>query len=152
MFLDSTLSQLLKLHGLSIICFGNSGCSSKDAVILFLSWSPLFPNINCLDSISLILICHSLLTFHMTFFFFFENFSCSTEKEAILLLSWSILHIAFSKWKMSWILIHGFHFTQVVQVLCSKLIYSWVSGLSMKEASIFFFLWSILYLCKVFWF
>ena len=73
----------------------------------------------------------------MIFFFFLETLGAPQKKAAILLLSWS---------KMSWVLFLDFHFGLVAQVSCLKLIYSQISGYSVKEASIFFYLVSALYI------
>ena len=129
-------------------------CSAKEKRILFLSWSTLHLSISeCIvsaDSIFFILISHNLPYFHeftksvCIKVIYSWNFSCSTKEVVLLPLSRSTLYIAVRKYIVSLFYFFYFPFPRFTQNTYAKVIFSWKSRCSAKEAVILLLSWSTL--------
>ena len=129
-------------------------CSAKEKRILFLSWSTLH-----------ILISKCIVSVDSTFFYFdfpqftivpwiyqkcmykghlFLNFACSTKEVVLLPLSRSTLYIAVRKYIVSLFYFFYFLLPRFTQNTSAKVIFSWNSRRSAKEAVILLLSWSAL--------
>ena len=106
----------------------NFRCSTKEAVILLPSWTPLymiFPRCRVLI-LGVFYFDFQLFTrsacVKVTFFW---NFRCSAKDAVILLRLWSTTYIAFLKCKVSWFYFFYFNFQLLTESAHVKVNFSW---------------------------